>query len=235
MNRGLFLGDGTRWTPANSPLDCGFADPPDNLGLSYDGMTDQMPHGEYLRFLHSVIRQAAYFNVFWLSFYHRYIPEVMSMAYQLVPDGYNLRTFIWKFNFGQYHERDAPNGYRPILRISQEGWKPILSERVPSVREQMGDTRASGKGRIPDDVWDYPRVQGNNDERRSWHPTQHPQMIYSRIAAMSVPKDGTFVDLFAGTGTAFRALFHCNVIGVEQSAEYCRKISEEHDIPIVRL
>lgn len=216
----------------NEQLDCCFADPPDNLGLKYDGLVDRIPHKLYIDWLQLVLKHVEKFNVFWFSFYHRYIPDIIPIV---VKSNYNMRMYIWRFKFGQYSETDSPSGYRPILRISHPNWKPILTERVPSVREQIGDKRATGVGRIPDDVWDYSRIQGNNDERRSWHPTQHPQCLYSRIAKMSVPENGTFVDLFAGTGTAFRSIFHCNVIGVEQSRYYCDQISKEHDLQIQKL
>lgn len=112
-----------------------------------------------------------------------------------------------------------------------------MSERIESVREKMGDLRATGKGRVPGDVWEYDwqamvfdecRIQGNNAERREWHPTQHPEAIYRRIATMS--GGSSFLDLFAGTGTVFRAIQDKDVTGIEQSKLYCDLISKEHKI-----
>lgn len=226
----LYQGDCLDWLNKNRHLyDCGFADPPDNLGLKYDGLTDNMPEHAYYRWMGMLIeRMLPAFKVSWLSIYHKHLRKVL----EIIPDKYVVRIYVWRFRFGQYTEHDSPNGYRPILRINHSDWKPILTERVMSVREEMGDLRATGVGKIPDDVWDFPRIQGNNKERRNWHPTQHPEAIYQRIEQMSVR--GTFVDLFAGTGTAFRAC-SCDVIGIEQSETYCEEIANEHNLEIERI
>jgi site-specific DNA-methyltransferase (adenine-specific) len=104
-----------------------------------------------------------------------------------------------------------------------------MDERVESVRQQIGDKRANPDGRVPDDVWDFPRVVGNAKERRDWHPTQHPEALMRRIINYSCRKDETFLDLFLGTGTSFRVRKE-NVIGIEQSEKYCQEIAKEHDI-----
>lgn len=228
----LYQGDCLDWLSKNTmKYDCGFADPPDNLGLKYDGLTDNMPEYAYYNWLDWLIkRMLPTFNVSWLSIYHKHLRRTLA----LIPENYDVRVYIWRFRFGQYRETDSPNGYRPILRINKPDWQPILVERVQSVREEMGDLRATGQGKIPDDVWDFCRIQGNNYERRKWHPTQHPEDIYRRIKHMSVPDDGTFVDLFAGSGTVFRALT-CKVIGIEQSELYCEELAKEHNLIVKKI
>lgn len=226
----LYHGDAFDYLRQMDPHPCIFADPPDNLGLEYNGYVDKNPN--YFDWMDLLLRLAIpKADVFWLSFYHKHLVEVSYMLRCLMKQHpRRIRQYIWRFNFGQYGEKDHPNGYRPIFRISKITWKPKMDERVESEREKLGDKRASGTGRVPDDVWEYGRIQGNNSERREWHPTQHPEDIYRRIMRMSGRR---FLDLFAGTGTCFRAGWDgIDVTGVEQSLYYCRLISEEHNLEI---
>lgn len=235
----LCQGDCLRYLRNLAPgmqFNCIFADPPDNLGLQYDGFIDKK--SDYYDWIAELLLLSVpRAPVVWFSYYYKHDLEVKNTLFDLVKRyRRDVRQYIWRFGFGQYRETDSPNGYRPILRISHPDWKPLMTERVRSVREEMGDSRASGRGRVPDDVWDYSRVQGNSKERRPWHPTQHPEDLYRRIMRMSIPivdgkRRGTFVDLFAGTGTCFRVAWDdITVLGVEISEAYCDYIAREHGI-----
>jgi hypothetical protein len=57
--------------------------------------------------------------------------------------------------------------------------------RVPSARMKHGDKRADRRGRVPDDIWEFPRVCGNYAERRQWAVTQHPEALIERLVRMS--------------------------------------------------
>lgn len=214
-------------------FDCVFADPPDNIGLKYDGCDDNNPN--YLAWLDEIVDGAlCVSDVAWFSVNPRHLVDVVeTLRYNRAQ---SIRLFIWSYNFGQYNETDAPYNYRPIFRVASDDWSPRMVERIESIREQMRDKRATGRGRVPGDVWEFPRIQGNNKQRRPWHPTQHPEAVYRRIMMQSVPPGGTFCDLFAGTGTAFRAAktMYCdiNVVGVEKSAYYCSLIADEHGIEV---
>ncbi len=186
-----------------------FADPPDNLGLRYDGFTDRNP--DYVAWLAEVVLAALRHEpaVFWLSHYHRHTIPLLLRFSTLA--GWNVRQFIWRFTFGQHQTRDCGNGYRPILRFSRPDvvWDTD-NIRIPSARqEKYGDKRADPRGRVPDDVWDFPRVCGTFHERRAWHPTQHPEALMERIVRMS---GGPVIDLFGGTFTTARV---CQRLGVD--------------------
>jgi DNA modification methylase len=219
--------------------DCIIADPPDNIGLKYHSYSDNKT--DYFGWLIEIIRRSlSLAPVLWLSYYHKHDYNLKGIMHRSFGNTYNVRTFIWRFEFGQYYEKDNPNGHRPIMRISDKHWKPLMEERVPSLREKVGDSRASGKGRVPDDVWDVSRVQGNNLERRAWHPTQHAETIYRRIIRQSLPmidnkRSGTLLDLFAGSGTCFRCTWDDMLtVGVEIDPFYCEKLREEHGIDTIR-
>lgn len=138
---------------------------------------------------------------------------------------------VWTFGFGQHQSKDHSNCFRPIFRLASPDWKPDYSQvMVPSVRQQMGDKRVRNKenykGKIPSDVWEFSRIQGNNGERRSWHPTQHPEALMERIVKIS---GGPVVDLFLGSGTTGIVCERLGVdwVGVEMDPEYCRQAEEE--------
>lgn len=188
-----------------------FADPPDNIGLKYGKHCDNRPLVDYYNDLELMMRLAIdRSKVFWLSYYWRHDLELKYRLRTLVPPSKSVKTFIWRFTFGQYNDRDCGSGFRFLVRIASLDWKPDVSGiRIPSERQLMGDKRACGP-RVPDDVWEYdvsgvwayPRVVGNSPERREWHPTQHPETLIERIVRLSGCKD--VLDLYAGTGTVDR-------------------------------
>lgn len=212
-----------------------FLDPPDNLGLNYEHYYDRKSDREYYDWFSDLITACLdKTRILWISYYHQHDLEVKSYPFNLV--NLDVRTFIWRFTFGQYRETDCASGYRPILRIMKKGTR-IYPEniKVISARMEQGDKRAAGL-RVPDDVWDFPRVVGNAKERRSWHPTQHPEALMSRIIRLSCNQEETFCDLFAGTGTSLRVCQSLNIpcIAVELSPTYVSRIQEETGVTAER-
>ena len=219
---------------------CIIADPPDNLGLQYDGMVDNLPEAAYYDWLERLILKSMLLApVVWWSIYHKHDFEIKRRlgAGKLGKLGMNeLRSFIWRFTFGPHRVSDCGNGFRPILRISRPGFAwDTDSIKVPSERMALGDSRAAAGGRVPDDVWDFSRVCGNFPERRSWHVTQHPQALYIRMmklsGAVAKQRPWRVLDLFGGTGTLLRAARELQMKNsqieatvVEQSAFYCQKM-----------
>jgi hypothetical protein len=208
-----------------------FADPPDNLGLSYAGYLDKRT--DYYEWLESILLYGLNISeVFWLSYYWEHDIEIKYRVRSLLKKVYPSRvckTFIWHFGFGQYTESDFGSGYRPILRISKPNVKwNFEGIRVPSYRMENNDTRCANlSGKVPDDVWSFSRIMGNHPERQEWHPTQHPMALCSRIAICS---GGPVLDLFAGTGTMNRA---CKALGIpctglEISKTYYERLIREH-------
>ncbi len=203
-----------------------FADPPDNLGSKYDGYTDR--RNSYTIWLRALIL-AGYMgsDIFWLSYYHKYQASVWEYAERYSTS----RQFIWRFTFGQHNKHDCGNGYRPILRLMQKGAELYPDAiRVPSARQtQYHDKRANPAGRVPDDVWEFSRVCGSFNEKRKWHPNQHPEALIERIVKFSARPGDLVIDMFAGTGTVNRVCkrLGINCIGIEISETYCQKIAAE--------
>jgi DNA modification methylase len=203
-----------------------FLDPPDNLGLKYDGYTDY--RADYYDWLGDLIWESMQkADLVWVSFYHKHLVKLLAKVSGFIERRpFDHRIICWRFTFGQYTETDFASGWRPILRLSRRPMQ-LDSVRVPSSRAINGDSRAAGADRVPDDVWDFPRVVGNSAERRQWHPTQHPEYLYERI--MRVSGRGHFLDLFGGTGTAIRVAKRLkrDATVVEQSRSYCANIVNE--------
>lgn len=204
-----------------------FADPPDNLGMKYEGFVDKQDF--YLTWLDEVIRISLLrCDILWLSYFHRYHPTVWNA---LQNHNQFARLFIWRFTFGQHNEYDCGNGFRPIIRVKYPD-AVIYPDtiRVPSKRQTLyNDKRANPKGRVPDDVWEFSRVCGTFKEKRQWHPNQHPEALIERMVRFSTVSGDLVIDMFAGTGTVNRVCKRLgrSCIGIEISKFYCGKIAEE--------
>ena len=102
--------------------------------------------------------------------------------------------------------------------------------RVKSARQlKYKDKRANPLGRVPDDVWEFPRVCGTFHERRKWIPNQHPEALIERMVLMSTNPGDLVIDLFAGSGTVHRV---CKRLGrqsisIDISQEYVDNIRRE--------
>lgn len=207
-----------------------FMDPPDNLGLKYRDYKDKQPFKNYFIWLKRRIYTAMnhHPDVIWISFYYRYIVDVFKCMYG--DNEHDWRLFVWRFTFGQHRQTDCGNGYRPIVRISKWNIKWNTNAiRVPSKRTLLGDKRADKRGRVPDDVWEFPRVCGTFKEKRKWAITQHPEALIERMIKMSCQKGDLVIDMFAHSGTVNRVCkrLKMDCIGIDISKFYCRKIAKE--------
>ena len=212
------------------PVDLIFADPPDNIGLKYDGFTDKNPH--YYDFLYRVILDSLRLTpVFWLSYYWKHDVEIKYLVRRILKErhpSYEAKTFVWRFTFGQHSATDCGSGFRFLLRLSRSTHRWNTSDiLVESERQRLGDPRASDRGRVPDDYWefDFPRVVGNSPERVPWHPTQHPLGLLCRMVRLCTNPKDRVVDLFGGTGSMAKA---CQQLDrrwclAELSETYCKK------------
>ncbi len=201
----LFEAEALEWlNNCDNSYDTIFMDPPDNIGLKYEGYVDK--RSDYFDWLEHLILKSMFLgNVVWVSYYHKHDLKIKSMVNWIVSNikpSWEVRTFIWRFTFGQYRETDCGSGYRPILRLSKPGIKWRTDDiRIISRRMELGDSRAHGM-RVPDDVWEFPRIVGNSPERRAFCPTQHPEALLTRI--MKISPGNKVLELFTGSGSMIR-------------------------------
>lgn len=219
-----------------------FMDPPDNLGLEYDEYVDNRPSQDYYNWLDLVMHKAVRLTpIFMISYYWQHDLEIKYLARNLLKfrhPSYRAKTFLWRYTFGQHVQTDCGSGFRYLLRLQRLGTQLSAdSIRVQSWRQANGDPRACPDGRVPDDVWDIPRVTGNSAERRSWHPTQHPEALIERLLLLHTSPGEQVIDLCGGTGTVQRVAARLNreCVTVELSRHYANQISEETHVPILQI
>lgn len=210
-----------------------FADPPDNIGLAYSEYRDRVSHKQYRDLLYDTVSiGTALAPHLWVSFNAKWtmlMAEICS-SYQQTHD---IRPCVQTFTFGQHRKTDLGSNYRPLWRISEFDAKVHPDQiRVPSQRQLSGDKRACPDGRVPGDVFDFPRVVGNSKQRRNWHPTQLHEGLVERCVKLCTLEGDHVIDLFAGTGTTGRV---CQRIGrsaalVELDGFYVKKLEEEFNV-----
>ncbi len=240
INHRLIHGDCLEWLEYGSyrATQCIFADPPDNIGLGYGHFRDEMPSESYLAWistcLNEFVREAP---IVWFSYNVKWQFHISRILMELL-DKYSWlrgKSCVQTFTFGQHNQRDFGNNHRPLVRLMHYS-APLYPDqiRVQSERQKMGDNRADPRGRVPGDVFDFPRVTGNSKQRRPWHPTQLHEGLVERCIKMSTLKGECVLDPFAGTGTTLRV---CKRIGrsctlIENSKEYCTHLALEHDLVV---
>ena len=239
MNCTLINADALNVLPTLSQFACGFADPPDAIGLNLNGYVERSKDG-YIEWLDQIMTLAVpKCNVFWLSYNSKWDLAVKHWAYEYGKDrcDYEIKPFVWTFTFGQNCNTDCGPGHRPLLRFKHKD-APLYPEqiKVPSWRELHGDKRAAKGGRVPLDVFEFPRIVGNAKERRPHHPTQHPEALVERAIKLSSKEGDRVLDLFSGTGTVIRVCKRINrdVTSIELNPFYCEQIAHEHGLSTQR-
>lgn len=232
----LLPGDCVKILPELEPVDCIFADPPDNIGLRYAGeYPDDFPLQVYRRNMRSwVLAFVRAAPVVWLSFNSRHLPMVGAIVDGLVEGGlladWKILPCVQTFTFGQHNHHDLGNNHRPLWRLMAPGSKLYPdSIRVESERQRAGDKRADPRGRVPGDVFDIPRVTGNSKQRRAWHPTQLHEGLVERCLRLTTQPGQHVLDPFGGTGTTARVCkqLDLNCTLIEVSPNYCELIKKD--------
>jgi site-specific DNA-methyltransferase (adenine-specific) len=219
-----------------TPFHCIFADPPDNIGLNYDGFNDGLSTEEYLRCLSLWLKAFTdHANIVWFSFNAKWMLDFGGMVREFLnrePD-WECKPFVQTFTFGQNNKHDCGNGFRPLWRLKLKD-VPLYPDsiKVESERQRIGDKRAAPGGRVPLDVWEFPRVTGNSKQRRRWHPTQLHEGLVERAIKLSTKEGDSVCDPFGGTGTTLRVCRQLNrpCTLIEISEEYFSYLWDEHSI-----
>jgi DNA methylase len=210
-----------------------FMDPPDGIGLGYATFDDKFE--DYAEYLEECLRLViARTDITWLSFNAIWTPVVGWLAHRLCrkKSGLMVKPCVQTFTFGQHRHTDLGNNHRPLWRFMWEGATLYPDAiRVASWRQLNGDKRADPRGRVPGDVFDFPRVTGNSKQRRRWHPTQLHEDLVERCILLSTDHGESVLDPYAGTGTTLRV---CRRLGrpcttIDIDPDYCERIREENE------
>lgn len=234
MNR-LVCGDVLEVLPTLGRFKCLIADPPDNIGLGYDEYDDNLKPLEYIGLFHQWLQEFVdHADIAWVSFNAKWIVDVCTLLGVHHGYGCDARLLVQTYTFGQNRDSDCGNGYRPLLRLKHKD--AVLypdAIKVPSARQtKYKDKRAKAGGRVPLDVWDFPRVCGTFKQRRSWHKTQLHEGLIERIIKFSTVPGDAICDAFSGTGTVLRVAKDRPVTSIELSVGYCARIAAEHGLTI---
>lgn len=236
----IICGDCLNWLNINDlSYDTIFADPPDNIGLKYDSYNDKISDETYIDWLE---RCTFYFidhaKTVWLSYNSKWVFNVGNFITDRMREKWPImqaKSFVQTFTFGQHRQTDCGNNHRMLLRLRWNS-APLFPDaiRVPSCRQKCGDPRADPRGRVPGDVFDFPRVTGNSLQRRTWHPTQLHEGLVERCLKLTTPIGGKVLDPFGGTGTTLRVCkrlgFSCTIIEIDPC--YCEQIAKEHKLEV---
>lgn len=207
-----------------------FADPPDAIGLKYNGFDDTFTDEAYKEMLYDILFSGiALVDIIWMSINPKHTALAGHVAYEFLSSNSNVefKPCIQTFTFGQNNKYDLGTNHRLLWRFMRKGTKLYPDDiRVPSWRLLNGDKRANPNGRVPGDVFDFPRVTGNSKQRRKFSPTQLHEGLYERCIKLCCAPGDTVVDLFAGSGTLGRVADTCkvNAIMLEYSRETCDNI-----------
>ena len=200
---------------------------PHHFGLDYGSGTkeDSLEPDEYLAGIRSLIRESvrrlADTGSLWLLSPECWADQIGTLLSESLP---RRNRIIWRETFGQYTEQRFPSGHRHLFwHVKDLVHSPFHTEhiRVPSRRMEAGDKRASGL-RVPDDVWEIPRLVGNARERLGNHPCQLPEELLERVILASTDKGNLVLDPMAGTGTTLRVAQRLGrrYLGIEKQPQY---------------
>lgn len=241
MEHQIYCGDFRDILYALGSFDCVFADPPDNLGLAYGEYKDKIDEHEYRVLLANMVSMSTQVApICWFSFYAKHVAYMGSIIHEYTRHRmqWEFKPCVQTFTFGQHNNNDLGNNHRPLWRLRRKD-APLYPEqtKVPSWRQLNGDKRAKEGGRVPGDVFDFPRVTGNSKQRRAWHPTQLHEGLVERCLLLSTKPGDRVLDICGGTGTTLRVCKrigrHCTLIDVDQ--DYCQRVAEEHGLTVTQL
>tara|TARA_R110002096_G_scaffold66682_5_gene162269 strand:+ start:1853 stop:2551 length:699 start_codon:yes stop_codon:yes gene_type:complete len=226
-----------------------FADPPFNIGHKYAEFEDNIAESELYSFtnrwvvpLWETLDTGGVMLIYHPVEMQRFVWSTLNI-YDI--SKYHENTIIAHFNFGQYRDTDFINAHCQCVVIRKPGERKFYPDdiRIPSERLKMGDKRvlkAKNKGmRVPGNVIESPRVQGNNSERWDMshgalvdHPNQLPLSFLKTLVSAYTREGDSVIEPFAGSGGLALACDRMgrNYVGCElgeKTAESARKRARE--------
>jgi len=232
-------------------VDLAFADPPFNIGYTYDVYEDRRAAEEYLdwtrRWGAALVRTLKPAGSFWLAIGDDFAAELKLIFQREL--GLTCRSWvIWYYTFGVNCKKKFSRSHTHLFHFVRDPKQFTFNAaaiKMPSARQLVyADSRADSDGRLPDDTWVlrpqdlpdgfkpdedtwyFPRVCGTFKERAGWHGCQMPEQLLGRIIkACSNPGD-LVLDPFGGSGTSLVVAKKLGrrFIGFELSKNYAAQI-----------
>jgi site-specific DNA-methyltransferase (adenine-specific) len=237
-----------RLDPDAARVQLAFADPPYNIGYSYDAYEDNLDDQTYLawtaRWLAAVHRVLDPTGAVWVAIGDEYVAELKGIAEKV---GLHLRNWvIWYYTFGVHCTKKFSRSHTHLLYFVKDPKRFVFNDgeiRVRSARQLVyNDGRADPRGRVPDntwilrpqdaaaafgpehDTWYFARVAGTFKERAGFHSCQMPERLLERIIRCCSNPDDLVLDPFAGSGSTLVVAKKLGRrwVGFETSADYVR-------------
>lgn len=233
-------------------VDLAFADPPFNIGYTYDVYEDRRAAEDYLEWTRAwgqaLLRTLKPDGTFWLAIGDDFAAE-LKLIFQRELGLYCRSWVVWYYTFGVNCTKKFSRSHTHLFHFVKDAKQFTFNAdavRVPSARQLVyADARANSKGRLPDDtwilrpqdvpesfgpdedVWYFPRVCGTFKERSGWHGCQMPEQLLGRIIKACSDPGQTVLDPFGGSGTSFVAAkkLERRYIGFELSKDYAKAIN----------
>lgn len=232
-------------------VDLAFADPPFNIGYTYDVYEDRKAAEEYLNWTRqwgaAVVRALKPDGTFWLAIGDDFAAE-LKLIFQRELKLTCRSWVIWYYTFGVNCKAKFSRSHTHLFHFVKNAEKFTFnaeSIRVPSARQLVyADARADAKGRLPDDTWIlrpqdlpesfsatedtwyFPRVCGTFKERAGWHGCQMPEQLLGRIIKACSNPGELVLDPFGGSGSTLVVAKKLgrDFIGFELSKNYAKQI-----------
>ncbi len=145
-------------------VDLVFADPPFNIGYSYDVYKDRLSRQKYLdwsrEWICAVHRVLADNGAFWLAIGDEYAAELKVASQDL---GFHCRSWVvWYYTFGVNCKFKFTRSHAHLFHFVKDPDNFVFrsedpDNRIPSARQLVyNDGRANPRGRLPDDTWIIP-------------------------------------------------------------------------------
>lgn len=222
--------------PDNS-VDLIFADPPYNIGKSFNGHIEKWETEEsYLQWCYDwldlCVRKLKPSGSFYVMTATQFMPFFdMYLRKKL----YILSRIVWYYDSsGVQAKKYFGSMYEPILFCVKDknnytfNTDDILVEAKTGAKRKLIDYRKTvptvyNSKKVPGNVWEYARVRYRMDEYEN-HPTQKPIALLERIIKSSSNPGDLVLDPFSGTfTTCFVAKEHGrDCIGIELQDEYVK-------------
>jgi len=135
-----------------------------------------------------------------------------------------LNEIIWAYDYGARSTKRWPAKHDNILFYAKDPkhyhFDTSEVDRIPYMAPELAGEEKAAAGKLPTDTWWHTIVSPTGKEKLGY-PTQKPLGILRRVIRASLPRGGTVLDFFAGSGTTgAAALEHeSSFILVDQSDE----------------
>jgi site-specific DNA-methyltransferase (adenine-specific) len=236
----IFWGDALEVLASAIPdrsIDLIFADPPYNIGKSFNGTKDRWESEEiYLQWCYNwfdlCIKKLKDTGSFYLMAATQNMPYFDVYLREKI---HILSRIVWYYDSsGVQAKRYFGSLYEPILFGAKDKNKyvfnadDILVEAKTGAKRKLIDYRKPvpsiyNTNKVPGNVWQIPRVRYRMDEYEN-HPTQKPVALLERIILASSNIGEVILDPFSGTfTTSFVAKkLGRKSIGIEIEEEYVK-------------